>query len=488
MGLLAEVRLAGACEAGLRARLGRARQAQARWREIPVAERVKLIRDFRHLLADETSAVLRAVQQARGVSAAEILVSEIVPLADAGKFLEDEAEEILATEEPKGRRPFWLAGTELKIRREPLGVVLIIAPSNYPLFIAGVQVLQALVAGNAVVVKPGRGAGLVMQAMCGLLFKAGLDRELLTVLDDEDEAGVRSAIAEGVDKILLTGSSRTGVAVLEEAARSLTPAVMELSGCDAAFVLAGADAALAAKALAFGLLLNRSRTCMRPHRVLVHKSLRDELVRHLECELGRANFSGEMGRLDLKTQRMLADAGARVVMGSPEDPFGFPMVLEGVDPRAELGQTDGFLPILILYSFGDSEEALRIYDECPYALGASVFGPEERAEELAERIDAGFVTINDVIAPTADPRLPFAGRKRSGFGTTRGAEGLLELTRVKAVATRRSNYKHLEERRPEDAEFFAAYLQMAHGAGLRRRFEGAVKLVRLGMKRGKANL
>jgi acyl-CoA reductase-like NAD-dependent aldehyde dehydrogenase len=471
--------------------LARARQAQARWREIPVAERVKLIRDFRHLLADESSSVLRAVQQARGVSAAEILVSEIVPLADAGKFLEDEAEEILATDEPGGRRPLWLTGTELKIRREPLGVVLIVGPGNYPLFIAGVQVLQSLVAGNAVVVKPGRGTNAVMQAMCGLLFKAGLDRELVTVLDDEDEAGVRSAMAEGVDKILLTGSSLTGVTVLEEAARSLTPAVMELSGCDAAFVLAGADAALAAKALAFGLLLNRSRTCMRPHRVLVHKSLRDELVKQLECELGRANFSGEMGRLDLKTQRMLAgalDAGARVVMGSVEDPFGFPMVLEGVDPRAESGQTDGFLPILILYSFGDSEEALRIYDECPYALGASVFGPEERAEELAERIDAGFVTINDVIAPTADPRLPFSGRKRSGFGTTRGAEGLLELTRVKAVATRRSNYKHLEERRPEDAEFFAAYLQMAHGAGLRRRFEGAVKLVRLGMKRGKANL
>ena len=469
--------------------IGRARSSQERWREISVADRANLLRDFRRALVEDTAAMLDPVLRVRGVSAAEILASEIIPLADACRFLEEEAGSILSDSEPKGRRPLWLWGTDLTIQREPLGVVLILGPSNYPLFIAGVQLLQALIAGNAVLVKPGRGSCEVMQAMCTMLRKAGLDRELVTVLDDEDELSVRWAIAEGVDKILLTGSSRTGAAILEAAAQNLTPAVMELSGCDAAFVLAGANTALTAKALAFGLQLNRSRTCMRPHRLLVHETVRNQLVEHLAGELERVHPVAELGRMDLKMQRMLAkalDSGARVVMGSVEDTFAFPMVLEGVALRSELGQTDSFLPVLIMHTFSEWEEALRMYNECPYALGASVFGPEDRAEALAERINAGFVVINDVITPTADPRMPFSGRRRSGFGITRGAEGLLELTRVKAISTRRSNHKHLEEQRAEDAEFFAAYLQMAHGVGVRQRWKGTVDLLRAGMRRSKA--
>jgi hypothetical protein len=115
-----------------------------------------------------------------------------------------------------------------------------------------------------------------------------------------------------------------------------------------------------------------------------------------------------------------------------------------------------------------------------------VFGPERDAEKLAGKINAGFVVINDVIAPTADPRLPFSGRKHSGFGSTRGAQGLLELTRVKAVATRKSNYRHLDPVRDEDKEFFLAYLQMVHGTGLGQRMGGAVNLVRAGMRRSQA--
>jgi acyl-CoA reductase-like NAD-dependent aldehyde dehydrogenase len=476
-------------EASTRALMERARRAQRQWGGLTVAKRLQFLRKFRGLLVEHVSVLADPVRRVRGVSAAEILVSEIIPLADACKFLEEEAEEILSPRAPQGKRPLWLAGTRLRIEREPLGVVLILGPANYPLFIAGVQVLQAVAAGNAVIVKPGRGAGEVMEALRGLLMRAGVPEDLMAVLGDEDETGARWAIAGGVDKILVTGSSRTGAAIMAAAAQSLTPSVMELSGCDAAFVLQGADAALAAKALAFGLTMNRSRTCMRPHRVFVQESVRGDLVKHLACELGQLGREREDWPSHMEGKRMLVaalDAGARVVMGSAEDPFGFPIVLEGVDGASELAQTDAFLPMLILYSFRDAEQALGIYDLCPSALGASVFGPEAEAEKLAAKINAGFVVINDVIAPTADPRLPFSGRKRSGFGVTRGAEGLLELTRVKALATRRSNYKHLEARQPGDSEFFRAYLQMAHGDGWRQRLGGAVKLVKAGMRRSQA--
>ena len=480
-------------DGGTRALVERARRAQQRWGGISVAQRIGLLRQFRGLLVEETATLLNPLQQTRAVSMAEVLVSEIVPLADACRFLEEEAEQILAPFVPQGRRPLWLAGTKLNLRREPLGVVLIIAPSNYPLFIPGVQLLQAIAAGNAVLVKPGRGTGEVMRTLRDVLVRSGMDRDLATVLDDNDELGVRRVIAEGADKVVLTGSARTGGAIAEAAAQSFTPCTMELSGCDAAFVLAGADAALAAKALVFGMRLNRSRTCMRPHRLFVQENLRDTLLRHLADEINHSNPDIEPYQPTLAWNRMLADAlsgGAKVILGDPENPLGAPMVLEGVDPGSELGQTDAFLPLLILYSFAEVEQGLRTYDQCTYALGVSIFGEHAEAEKLARRINAGVVVINDVIIPTADPRLPFSGRKRSGFGVTRGAEGLLEMTRVKGVSTRQSNYRHLDPLHPEDiekdTEFFLAYLQMAHGAGLKRRLRGVVSLIRAGMNRARS--
>jgi len=224
--------------------IARSREAQKHWAISSIRERVDCLRKFRHLLVEEVSGVLNPLKESRGVSPAEIVVSEIVPLADACKFLESEAGQILSSRQPLGRRPFWLSGTKLTIHREPLGVVLIVGPSNYPLLIVGVQLLQAIVAGNAVLVKPGRGCGKVVEAMQALLSKAGIDRDLLTVLDDNDELKVRRIIAEGIDKILLTGSSAAGAPILEAAAKSLTPATLELSGCDAVFVLQGADSRL----------------------------------------------------------------------------------------------------------------------------------------------------------------------------------------------------------------------------------------------------
>ena len=132
-----------------------------------------------------------------------------------------------------------------------------------------------------------------------------------------------------------------------------------------------------------------------------------------------------------------------------------------------------------LIPFDDLEEALAGARRSPYALGASVFGPEEEAVALAGRIRAGVVVVNDLIVPTADPRLPFGGRGESGFGVTRGAEGLLELTVPKVVAVRRSRRLfHLEDPHPVDADLFRAYLTLTHAGSLRARLRGAVDLLR----------
>ncbi|MFP5288333.1 MAG: aldehyde dehydrogenase family protein, partial [Thermoanaerobaculia bacterium] len=250
-----------------------ARESQADWSAWPLADRLWILRSVRHRISEKAGELARLVAGRTGRSEAEVLSSEILPLADACRFLEREAPRLLAARRFGSEgRPAWLGGVDLEIRREPLGLVLILAPSNYPLFLAGAQTLQALAAGNGVLWKPGRGGFAAARAFVDLTVLAGLDWQLVQVLPDTVEAG-SAALAAGPDKVLLTGSAATGREVLAEAGRRLLPATAELSGCDALFVLPGADLERTAKAIRFGLTLNAGNTCIAPRRVFVPRDL-----------------------------------------------------------------------------------------------------------------------------------------------------------------------------------------------------------------------
>ena len=347
--------------------------------------------------------------------------TEVIPLADACRFLEREAARLLRPRRLGRRgRPLWLAGAEAEIRREPLGVVLILAPGNYPLFLPGVQLLQALVAGNAVLLKPAPGCTAPLATLSTLLEDAGLPSQLVQLLG-EDVAGARAAIAQGVERVVLTGSAETGRAVLADLAPQLTPATLELSGNDAVFVLPGADLDLVADALAFGLRLNGGATCIAPRRVFVPQAQAAELERRLQAHLAGLPRVPVAASTMERLKPLLDEArhaGCRIMRTPP--PAGFPamspILVASATPELALLKADIFAPVLAIVPVRDCEEALRFDEMCPYALGASVFGPEEPARRLATRVRAGAVTINDLIVPTADPRLPFGGRAQSGYG------------------------------------------------------------------------
>lgn len=476
---------AGGPERGAAAPVAAARAAQPAWGARPVARRLRVVRRLRRRLAADAAALAAVAGRPGDAGLAETLTAEVLPLADACRFLERRAEALLAPRRPGAEgRPGWLAGVELEIRREPLGVVLVIAPGNYPLFLPGVQALQALVAGNAVVLKPGRGGTAAADRLARLAVGAGLDPRLLAVLPEEPEAA-RGAIAAGVDKVLLTGSAATGRQVLAELAPRLVPAAMELSGCDAAFVRADADVELAARALAFGLRLNGGATCIAPRRVFVHRSLAPVLERRLgelAAALPARPVSPAAARRAVELAAAEVARGARLVAGRLDPgalggPFP-PLVVAAVGPASPLLAEDLFAPVLALVAVDDDEAALTAAGGCPYALGATVFGRDEAAaRRLALRVRAGVVVINDAIVPTADPRLPFGGRGDSGFGVTRGADGLLALTAVKAVALRAGGrLDHLQPPRAGDAALFAAWIELVHG-GWRRRLGALGRLL-----------
>jgi acyl-CoA reductase-like NAD-dependent aldehyde dehydrogenase len=467
--------------------------AQADWAATSLRNRLRILRAIRHGLAARSADLVRAIRGETSRPEAEILSSEIVPLAEACRFLEREAPRLLATRRlGADGRPAWLTGVESEVRREPLGLVLVIAPSNYPLFLPGVQAVQALAAGNAVLWKPGRGGLAAAEAFAALAARAGLPAGLLTVLPEGPEAA-REAIAAGVDKVLLTGSAATGREVLAELARRLVPAAVELSGCDALFVLPGADLERVARAVRFGLALNDGATCIAPRRVFVPHDLAprlEERIATLAAELPAVPLDSETAsRLRVLVAGAI-EQGSRLLAGSLDrdeiHPMVFPMVIADALPSMRLLQEDLFAPVVSLVRVSGLEEALADAALCPYALGASVFGPEDAAVALAGRVRAGVVVVNDAIVPTADPRLPFGGRGASGFGATRGAEGLLELTVPKVVAIRRGQrLPHLEDPQPGDADLFRAWLSLAHGGGPRARLRGALDLARSLVLRGR---
>lgn len=466
-----------------------ARRASRLWGEISVRERLKIVRRFRARLATEGRDLARSVTSP-DLSPARAIAAEIFPLADACRFVERHGARALASRRLGSRgAPRWLGRSELEIRREPRGVVLVVGPANYPFFLPGVQVLQALVAGNAVVVKPGRDGTSAALAIQALFTEAGLDPALLGILGEGTEC-VRRALDAGIDHVILTGSSQTGVALLSELAPHIVPATLELSGADPVIVLPGADLEKVAEALDFGLRLNAGATCIAPRRVFVPlelaRELEDALVRRIRESPPTSIPEGRAARA---VDRLLAleRKGARIVAAERVGGgIAFPAVVLDAPASSELFDGELSAPVLAISAVTDMADAICRARASRFALGASVFGPEAEARRVARHLRAGTVTINDIIAPTADPRVPFGGRGSSGYGITRGIEGLLDLTVPKAIiATRSRTRRHLAPEKPADEGALAALLQFFHAGKRTDRLRALARLVASGNLRRK---
>jgi acyl-CoA reductase-like NAD-dependent aldehyde dehydrogenase len=291
-----------------------------------------------------------------------------------------------------------------------------------------------------------------------------------------------------VDHVVLTGSVETGKAVLRQCAETLTPVTMELSGCDAVFVLPGADLERVIAALGFGLRFNGSATCMAPRRVFLVGLAEDE-ASWFEGELATALDWLVDVRVAKKTEMLLRELiddalsqGARVLLNGIEESgvegeVAATLITEAT-PALKAMQAEIFAPILSVMRAANLDEALAASAACPYALTASVFGPEKEARTFASKLRVGNVLINDIIVPTADPRVPFGGRGWSGFGVTRGAEGLLGMTTPRTIQTQRSRSKRAYAARgDEHVDLFAGMAQMLHGKW-NKRWTGFMRLVR----------
>ncbi|MFY7951599.1 MAG: aldehyde dehydrogenase family protein [Armatimonadaceae bacterium] len=442
-----------------------ARVAQLAWANLPVKERLRPIGEFRRLLVERLNDITAAIEADVKRPSDQVVSSEVLPVADAAKWLETQAASILKPRRVSGR-PMWLMGCEDVVYRRPWGVVAVVGTWNYPLFLNAVPVLHAMVAGNAVLWKPSENAPRFAEVFGTLIRDAGFPVGCFTMLPATREAGPMVAEAD-VDFVHFTGSEPVGRQLAKRLGERLIPSTLELSGCDAMFVLADANVELAARAAWYGATLNDGRTCMATRRVFVQRAAWEKFVAALApLSPGGRGVGGE-GGLHLNPP--------------PDHPA-----------RRE----STFTPTLAVLLFDTIDEALALHAESPFRLTASVFvrgGPDwgdtSEAERLVARLPVGSVIINDVIAPTAHPGTPFGGRGASGWGVTQGDEGLLQMTVPQTVTVHSGTFRpHVESvltNDPAGGEVTAGMLRMAHGRTLGARWHGLMQMVRGMMKFGK---
>lgn len=447
-----------------------------------------MISRARHQIAAAADSLLALTDSPYRHNPGETISAELIPLCDALRWIGRQAPRTLAPRHVSWRgRPAWLYGVSARVERVPRGVVLVIGTWNYPILLPGVQVAQALAAGNAVQWKPAPGCEAVTARLARCFIDAGVPPECLQVLGSEAAEAV-AQIDAGVDFVVLTGSSATGRSVLAQSARSLTPATMELSGCDAMLVLDTADLDRVAAAVRFGLIFRGSATCIAPRRLLVDSRAAGPLLDRL-----RDGFSscGEIGvhpasrsAAAIAIDDAIRRGGVDVLGRYDADRFAasgqmHPTIIANATPEMSIMQRDVFAPVAALCTVENADRAVEIANACPYGLAASVFGSRSTAEQVAERLRVGCVTVNDIIAPTVDPRLPFGGRRESGFGVTRGPEGLLEMTVPRVISVRRGGATpHLDRQAEENQEILAGALQFQHGGRITTKWSGLRRIIR----------
>jgi acyl-CoA reductase-like NAD-dependent aldehyde dehydrogenase len=447
--VLREFECAGAAE--VQAAVARARVAQGAWAALGVRQRIAVVREFQRRLHERRSEIAEAITREAGKPVAEALTTEVLVVLDAARFLIDNAYRVLRDEPvPHGN-----LATKLKrgrLVREPYGVVGIISPWNYPFSVPATEALAALVAGNAVVLKPSEFTSLVALELASLLHEAGVPPDIFQVVVGDGATG-SALIHSPIDKLVFTGSVATGKRIAVAAAERLLPVVLELGGKDAMLVLDDADLDVASSAAVWGAFVNAGQTCLSVERCYVHRSLYEpflkacvEKTKKLVVTDG-GDHNSDVGPLIHQRQLNLVaehveDAkarGARVLAGGSRYPevganFYHPTVLADVTHEMRIMREETFGPVLPVMAFDSDEEAVRLANDSEFGLAASIFTRDNaRGQQLARRIQAGTVMVNDVVSCFGISEAPHGGVKSSGIGRTHGRFGLEEMVRLKYV-------------------------------------------------------
>jgi acyl-CoA reductase-like NAD-dependent aldehyde dehydrogenase len=419
----------------------RGRAAQPAWQAMGFEGRARIMRRAQKWLLDNADRVIETIISETGKTHEDAQLAEIGYVAQAFGFWAKKAPAYLADERLRASSPF-LKGKKLISRYQPLGLIGVIGPWNYPLSNSFGDCIPALMAGNSVILKPSEVTPLSSLLMVEAMAECGLPEDIYQVATGRGETG--AALVDEVDFIMFTGSTATGRKVMARAAETLTPVSLELGGKDPMIVLADADLERAANVAAYYAMMNSGQTCISIERAYVEEPVYDEFVAKVtdkvralrqgqphgpgSVEVGAITFPPQLDKIESHVNDAL-EHGARALTGGKRGAgpglYFEPTVLVDVDHSMACMTDETFGPTLPIMKVRDAEEAIRLANDSPYGLGASVFTRDTaRGEEVARRIEAGAVCVNDAVISYVALEAPMGGAKESGVGARHAAGGI----------------------------------------------------------------
>ncbi len=468
--------------------VARARGAQLGWEGVGFAGRAKVLQRAQKWMLDNADRVIGVVVSESGKTHEDAQLADLGYTVTALGFWAKQAPKYLADE----RVPSWnnpiAAGKKLVIRYAPIGLVGVIGPWNYPIANSFGDCIPALAAGNAVILKPSEVTPLSSLLMEEMMLECGAPEGAFQVATGDGSTG--AALISKVDCVMFTGSANTGKKALRAAASAMIPCYLELGGNDPMIVCADADLHRAANAAAFYSMNNAGQVCISVERAYVEAPVYDRFVQAVTdnvrrlrqgapagigtVDIGAVTFPPQLEIVDSHVRDAVAK-GAKVVTGghpgSGPGRFFEPTVLVDVDHSMKIMREETFGPTLPIMKIANAEEGVRLANDSSYGLQASVWTSDvERGEQLARRIEAGAVCVNDAQLNYSALNLPMGGWKASGLGTRHGAQGIRKYTKTQSLFVTKRALKRAPFMFPYSAgrtKVLRRFLNVMYGRGSR---------------------
>jgi acyl-CoA reductase-like NAD-dependent aldehyde dehydrogenase len=444
-------------EHAVRTAIAQARSAQPSWAARPLHERIKIMRLIQEALVDHAAEIATLVSQEMGKTETDSLIGDaLIVLTSLTGYL-DQAPAVLRT---KRQRQGLLHSTKRTyLVREPLGVVAVISPFNFPVLLSLQSAFAALIAGNAVVHKPSEYAPLTALRIRDLFAVAGLPQELFQVVTGAADTG-NALVQAGVDHISFIGSSATGRKVAAAAGEQLIPVTLELSGKNAAIVLEDAPLPRTVNGVLTYAFAANGQVCGSISRLYVNKAVAADFTEQLRAQLAgwKVSIDPQSGSGDVtalvsddilaRSEDHVQDAiacGAQLLCGGErpqgvQAPLFTPTILANTTPDMQVMREETFGPVLCVMEVNDDDEAIALTNDSPYGMTASIWTRDnDRAWNIARQLHVATVSINDHLWPFFAPEALWGGIKDSGIGRVGGAEGLLSMTYPKVISYDRLN-------------------------------------------------
>ncbi|MBY0516336.1 MAG: aldehyde dehydrogenase family protein [Bacteriovoracaceae bacterium] len=424
----------------------KARVAQKEIAQLDVSTRLKAIKRLKRVILARQEEIVEWIQKETQKARTDVLTSEIFGIMEHLEFLEKHVE--AAIKDETAPTPVAMMGKKSKIYYEPMGVILIISPWNYPFYQAIVPITCAFVTGNACVYKPSELTPL-QGLVESVLTEAGIAPSWAQVVYGDGKVA-QELIAQKPNKIFFTGSVGTGKKIMAQASEYLIPVELELGGKDPMIVFKEAHMNRAVAGAIWGAFTNSGQSCTSVERLYVESSIYEEFKKELLAKVQTVKIGvdtdgdADMGKMiSPKQVKIVADLvkdalsqGAVMLTGQEWDFHSDtipPIVLEGTTHGMRINQEEIFGPVLPLMRFNSEDEAIELANDSAFGLSASVWGKGDQCERVARKLITGNVSINNVMISEGNHALPFGGVKDSGIGRYKGVMGLRSFCNVKSV-------------------------------------------------------